>query len=264
MSGPLADAWAKFNWAKKHSQEVKAKIIAWTKPQGHGQTFDVECEEYASEYAPRRRVLIYRIGQTRLGIPQDLSLIIGDAIFNFRASLEYLAWQLVRHGTMPNPKVPENVGWPIYDMEAGFLKNIDRKLPGLLKKHRALVEATQPCRGKPGKVHPLAVLNSLSRYDKHRKILVVVAAHKEYKVSNPIGNFRVENVIMPSPPALLMQGAELVRFIGERTDDSEAEVPVRFMGAVGIAFPNGMWVLDALAHIEQAVGNILANFDPLL
>jgi hypothetical protein len=229
-----------------------------------GRPFNIEFEEHATTQGGED-YLVFRVGGVP-ELPKEWSLIVGDSLFDFRASLDYVAWQLVRCGTDPNPKVPENVGWPIYHTESGFLKNIGRKLPGLLPKHRTVVEASQPYHAKTGKLHPLGVLNDLSRQDKHRQIVVVFAAHKEYKVGGSIRHFTMERTVLPSSgvPVPLKQGTELIRIYGRRMNNHEPEVDVAFEGTTGVAFENGVWVLDALPRIEKRIGNILMNFEPLL
>lgn len=198
-------------------------------------------------------------------LPPTWSLIAGDAIFNFRASLDYLAWQLVQAGTQADTAKPHKVIWPIIRNEQDADETIKRRLPGILSKHRPLVEACQPYKGDPGKLNPLVVLNELSRYDKHRKITVILAKHKDYKMSGTVRHFVKERVETPSPgsPLILKPGAELLRIFGMRTDDRDPELGLRFEGTTGIAFENGLWVLDVFARVENAVGNILANFEPL-
>ncbi len=260
MTKPLADAWAKFNRAKIHSNSLRHKILAWIKTQGSRPIFRFELDEDASAGC-----LIIRVRRVKK-LPPTWSLIAGDALSNFRACLDYLAWQLVQFGANPNPKVPENIGWPIYESEIKFRASIDRKLPGLLQKHRTLVEACQPYKGEPGKLNPLSVLNDLSRHDKHRQITVLSAAHKNYKMVGRVRYFTLKRTEIPHSQTWLplKPGTELVHLFGKRTNDREPEMDMRFKGTTGIAFENGLWVLDVLARIENRIGNILANFEPLL
>lgn len=63
---------------------------------------------------------------------------------------------------------------------------------------------------------------------------------------------------------MLGPGAELMLIFGKRTGDGEPEVVnVRLEGTTGVAFENGLWVLEVLDRVENLVGNILANFERL-
>ena len=230
------------------------------KAQGTRPIFSVQLDEDASAGC-----IIIRVRRVKK-LPPTWSLLAGDAIFNFRASLDYLAWQLVQVGTQPKPEKPEMVMWPVIRKQADADATINLRLPGILPKHRALVEAFQPYQGEPGRVNPLVVLNDLSRHDKHRKITVISAKHKDYEVSGTVKHFVRERDETPSPdaPLMLEPGAELLRIFGQRTGDGEPEVvKVRLKGTTGIAFENGLWVLEVLDRVENLVGNILANFERL-
>ncbi|MGH2374503.1 MAG: hypothetical protein ACRDIC_13680 [bacterium] len=199
-------------------------------------------------------------------MPNEWNLIIGDALFNFRASLDYLAWQLFQRGTEAHTHKPELVSWPIIGKQTDATSAFKGRLPGLLPHHQTLAEACQPYTGEPGKLHPLTILNDLSRQDKHRQIVMVLAAHKEYTIRGSLRHFRCERSVLPSSekPVPLKPGTELVTWYGKRTDDHEPEMDVHFEGTTGIAFENGLWVLEVLARIEERIGNILANFEPLM
>lgn len=61
----------------------------------------------------------------------------------------------------------------------------------------------------------------------------------------------------------LKPGTELTRVFGRRTGDRVPEMDMRFEGTTGIAFENGLWVLEVLARIENRIDDILTNFEPL-
>jgi hypothetical protein len=260
MTKPLGDAWAKFNRAKAHSHSLSRKISAWVKSQGNRPIFTMELSE-----DKKRGCLIIRIRRVKR-LPRAWSLIAGDALFNFRASLDYVAWQLVQAGTNPNTSHPERVQWPIVAKEPDANGMFHDRLPGISPRHRALVEVCQPYKGEAGKLNPLVVLNEISRHDKHRKITVVSAAHKGFTIGGTLRHFTHERIETPGSEHFvpLKRGAELIRIIGKRTGDREPQIEnIHFEGTTGIAFENGLWVLEAWAKIEDRIGNILANFDPL-
>lgn len=253
----LADAWAKLNRAKQHAQELQMKIRTWVEAQRNEPPFELKLHEDKAAGC-----LVFLVGEVP-AIPQEWNLIIGDSLFNFRAALDYLAWQLVQCGTDPRPKKPEDIGWPIYNDEARFWKMVDRRLPGLLPKHRTVVEAYQPY--KTTKVHPLGLLNDLSRQDKHRQLVATLAANKEYRIRGRLKSFVLERSVMPQAnrPVALKPGTELARLYGKRTSDEKREMDVYFEGTTGIAFENGIWVLEALDRIGSRIGRLLGEFGTL-
>lgn len=257
MAHPLDDAWTKFNRAKVHCHSLNRKISTWMNAQGNRPIFSIKLDEDASEGC-----FIVRVRRVKK-LPRTWSLIVGDALFNFRASLDYLAWQLVQAGTQPNTERPERVYWPIIAKESDAMGAIDDRLPGILPKHRALVEECQPY--KRSGLNPLSVLNELSRYDKHRRISVLSAANKDFKIVGRVRHFVVERTETPRPQRAfaLKPGTELTRIFGRRTNKREPEMDMRFEGTMSIVFENNLWVLEVLKRVENRIGDILANFELL-
>jgi hypothetical protein len=115
--------------------------------------------------------------------PLRLATILGDAIQNARASLDHLIVQLViANGEKP---IRPNA-FPIHKDVRAFINGVGRygrnprrtrysPLRGVDRESWALIERLQPyMRRERAEVHPLAVLNELSRIDKH-EILHAVA-----------------------------------------------------------------------------------------
>lgn len=141
MAKPLADAWAKFNRAKVHAHSLRRKILGWLKSQGTRPIFWVQLDEDEAAGC-----LILKVRRVKR-LPPTWSLLAGDAVFNFRASLDYLAWQLVQAGTQANTGKPEAVMWPIILRQVDAEAAIGGRLPGILPKHRTFVEACHHIRG---------------------------------------------------------------------------------------------------------------------
>ena len=108
--------------------------------------------------------------------------MLGDTVYNIRACLNYLAWDLVRAGAEAKPQRRKGVEFPIYTDRERFDRAIQTALPGIRQEHRTIVEKHQPYHVPPGVVitpsvasppvsgprsHPLAILQTLSNSDKH-------------------------------------------------------------------------------------------------
>ena len=114
------------------------------------------------------------------GVPPDLPLILGDFLTNVRAALDHLAWQLVPDTAPEKIKAPHLISFPIYHRDEDDRGNpkpariIGVADPGVIE----AVEAVQPyqSQGTDTLLHPLYRLNELCKIDKHRLLLVAVAA----------------------------------------------------------------------------------------
>jgi hypothetical protein len=98
--------------------------------------------------------------------PDELSALIGDALFNMRSGLDHIAWRLSK----PTTDQEGHVEFPIFGpgREADYAKTISRKLPGASMDALKEVEAVQPFNGKHPGWHPLWRLYLLSNRDRHR------------------------------------------------------------------------------------------------
>lgn len=198
-------------------------------------------------------------------VPLDFSLISGDALNNLRASLDYLAWQLVAVGNDPNPKAPHRVIFPILSTESQWLSAVGDRLPGIRPEHRAIVQKHQPYIWKDkASEHPLTWLAELSRMDKHREIQLTHMRNIDFapKVRQTIG-FRIDRVEV-CPASLIKVGAELARLFGERTGEAEPKVQMSFEGSYTIAFENGLRTNATLDKIGAYISAVLREVEPLL
>jgi len=108
-------------------------------------------------------------------LPDDLSVVIGDALQNLRNSLDNLAYSLGRqnHETLTSDE-EQHISFPIYDGAVPENANPIRLMPQPIRDEiRAL--APDPAR-RPLDRDPLWLLNKTANRDKHRHILVVASA----------------------------------------------------------------------------------------
>ncbi len=95
---------------------------------------------------------------------------IGDALSNFRSSLDLLAWQLVKKaGQTPSPRT----AFPIVDSPKEFNRALKSNMAGMTSKMTVAIKKYQPCFG-PNDNRNLA-MKSLREYrniDVHRDLLV--------------------------------------------------------------------------------------------
>jgi len=136
------------------------------------------------EYEPDTGYHVYR---TAVGHSEETisrwSLIIGDAVHNFRSALDHLVWQLACHKTgganLPgvSDKERRNVQFPINDRSSQDDPrrfHAKGKLKHVLPEHRAIIYEHQPFGSRRLNIdlliHSLVRLRELSNLDKHRII----------------------------------------------------------------------------------------------
>jgi len=165
--GPLAPSWAKFNRAVVHLQALNNELHRFdgNKAESHRLVSEID-EETSTHYI---RIQILR------PFPTLWSLIAGDMIQNFRASLDYMVWALV----VANKRKPtRRTQFPIYNVEPPTdpanrsRRNFEACVKGVHPDARRIIEMTQPYRREDGPgAHLFSALNSLSNQDKHRFVV---------------------------------------------------------------------------------------------
>jgi hypothetical protein len=157
-----------------------------------------------------------------ISIPLKYSVLIGETIYNLRAALDYLIYELaiLDSGTMQ-----ERTQFPIYDTPNGFRGRPRTCLGGISEVHTTAIELLQPYNG----VDWTKRLQSISNPDKHRHLVV----------AQPTGTVDFTTSPDPANPA----GVEVQLYIDPF-----------------IAFDDGLPVIDTLEEIKAQVANVLAHF----
>ncbi len=124
---------------------------------------------------------------TRLGIPDEIPAIFGDAIHNLRVALDIMANDVVALAGV----VPKGVYFPFANDETGLTEQINSKMRGAPQDVRALVRSLKPYKG--GNV-PLRAIHDLDIRDKH--IAAIAAA-----ISGTTPEFKA--VVIPGQPPRL-------------------------------------------------------------
>jgi len=99
-------------------------------------------------------------------IPPIINILIGETIYNLRAALDYLIYDLAR---LDSGKVINGTQFPIEDVVKRFKGRRNTFLKGLSDEHVAAVEGLQPCHG----CHWTKILRDISNPDKHRHLTFV-------------------------------------------------------------------------------------------
>jgi hypothetical protein len=173
---PLSSAHAKVSRAKVHIEALDSDIRVQTKS-------DITVARKNLEQGGVPTGDIVDVLNVAPHDPLPWGIMLGDIVSNLRAALDHIAWELAmlrcsESGTTLGNSQAQNVYFPLRDVAA---HTPYRAGAGLFKSDVAFfpdrawdtVEAFQPYnRASRGELELLAVLDELSRIDKHRSIVV--------------------------------------------------------------------------------------------
>jgi hypothetical protein len=175
---------------------------------------------------------VTKIPDMRLGI------LAGDFLYNLRACLDHLFWQLAlieSGGRIPNN--PKLIEFPISYKDNVSDKNrawLASKLCYVPKSARSIIESLQPYTAGPTeanrKTHPLYLLNTLCNIAKHR-VIPVRSMMAEIKIPNipgisykPLENASWE-ISIPTPHPTIFPPRASIMF-GNIEDEIDVDVAV--------------------------------------
>jgi hypothetical protein len=139
--------------------------------------------------------------------PIGLATVIGDAVQNMRASLDYLVYELAP----PEVQKKRKTQFPIFTEESAFKKHAPPMIEGITGDNSEVIERMQPY--NQTNVHandPLAILNKLSNRDKHRLLIPMIAAVNRMSVWVGADNADVRFHFLNGGP--IEDGAEITGF----------------------------------------------------
>lgn len=208
----------------------------------------------------------------------EWSLILGDAIQNYRSVLDYLAWTAVDLGTEPKPLAkPWEIQFPIIDSrhfataDKSWRKEVAKRLPGVDATFIDIAKGHQPydwTSSRGDERHPLALLNFLSNRDKHRELQLM----REYILSFKTGQVLQRNCTVsrlepiPNIPHFHPGTDVLYAYIvpdriGQPDVRVGAEAEITPAFALDIFDDPPLAPEHALENIAGTVGSILTEFE---
>jgi hypothetical protein len=222
---PLNGAYERVNRASEHLVELKQRVSSIR---------DVYKRNITSEYYPVLRQLPFQgryqnIHTWDVGakpIEPLISILVGEIIYNLRAALDYLIYEL---GCFDSKCIVEKTQFVIVDAPNDFLRESNRRLKGLDAKHIASIERLQPYHG----MQWLATLRDISNPDKHAHLAIANAPSKIVKKSKA------------DSPAILL----------------EMPMNVNYEVSIQIVFADGTPVIETLEKLVIKVRELLELFD---
>lgn len=251
----LADVQAKFDRACIHAETLR---LAAAKAVG-GQPYFVTHQTESDGW----HVFRWRIRrEPDLG---GLSVLYGDMLYNLRATLDYIVWQLV----LANNGTPTNQhAFPIVKLSQNWAAAVGWRLQGVDPRWINAIAQLQPFDPSHGGIperHPLAVLGYVNDCNKHRLLSPAVAVLQmfTYQLGIIVPNTSVAQVLAP-PGAPVEDNAEVLRI---RTPSGEPfTVDVDREPAFQILFRDGLDHSDGWHYTNgtliEGVRNAIAVFEP--
>ena len=188
--------------------------------------------------------------------PQELALCLGDALHNFRASLDYLAKQMVLlAGSVPN----RSTGFPIRETVHQFKSDSGTKLSGMSKPMISAVRQWQPFeleKFNSYRAEALLELEHLDIADKHDDLVLVTAGSA--------GAFWPAGGAGQAGVGPMVLGAEVARFPAGHHQPTLLPVPE---AAVKLTGPHDGQLVSQVLHrqlflLPQLLEHFRAEFFP--
>ncbi|MGA9114948.1 MAG: hypothetical protein WB802_14300 [Candidatus Dormiibacterota bacterium] len=257
MVSPVSGVWRKIERADLHVKDFKRLRARFQDEKAKA----VVCQ--GDQEDPRG--VVWRL--VDVSVPDDLRLVVGDAVHNLRTSLDYLVDILVR----ANDQSPETyTAFPVWRKRgvpgrAPLESLVCRKVRGVAPKVFHAFEALQPYEG--GAHEQLWALDQLDIIDKHRLPLLLTMRLASRGAQVRIGNRADED---ERPPAYLGFSIEFPPFKDgdvlarlPRAGDPKTDDRVKFAFDVALGEPEilrGDQVLLALSKMRKAVLEAVREF----
>lgn len=163
MSGSLDGPWKKLGRAKYHIEVMTAQMAPYVEAQLNKTVIEqnVDGTEFVFHFS--------EVIEPNPGWP----LILGDCLYNLRASLDYLVLELHRHhlGVPLNPQIEKSSMFPIFDRPEEYKAKGAWRVKHLPAPTKATIEAMQPYNATNLDRTPwyLELINVFTNIDKHRE-----------------------------------------------------------------------------------------------
>lgn len=179
---------------------------------------------------PDQAVPIIMVEHGDILIPDRISILIGETIYNLRSALDYLVNRLAR---LHSGDKERGTQFPIESTKDGFGKRKDTFLQGVNNVHVAAIEKLQPYNGCEWTGH----LRDMSNPDKHNDLIVVTHDC-------------------------------LVRIDATTIDSTESEsvelqMHMNLQPVLSIRLRDGLPVVETLEILQSQVSQVLDSFNPL-
>lgn len=179
-------------------------------------------------------------GPRTISPPLVLSVTVGEHLYNLRAALDYLIYELA---LLDSGEPKTGTQFPIESTPEGFAGRRNTYLKGVSDEHVALIETLQPYRGCEWTKR----LKVLSNPDKHRHLLSI-AHESEARFTVRKGEFGEFDDVGT--------GAVFRTEVGPHPGDVHVEIDATFL----VTFEDETVVVDELEVLQSQVSELLQAF----
>lgn len=269
MSGPSLDGvWTKFRRGESHIDAFDEEYVRLVGP--------LKKKEIVFEGEPEKddgisRTVLYRLGELPNIKDSDCSVIVGDALNNFRAALDHLAWIMVKRKGTPFAQLKrtkkERIQFPLAKNRTSFPDAMKRNLPGITRDSDLgkLVASFQPYnRGKPAQA--MRGLRDLTNRDKHRLLVFTTWHPQELGFYFEIDGWAVvdKEILLKVDRRPLKSGTPLVRATFARVSVNATYTRLKGKGSV-LPVLSGSWAAGPLLEgVRETVRDVIEKAKPLL
>ncbi len=197
--------------------------------------------------------------------PDELGLILGDALHNARSALDHVACGLVLAG---GGTVTGQIAFPAAGSKAGWAETVRRRLKGATSKAAAAVQALAVYPGGDDKLHSLHILDI---EDKHKLLIPVGMSMRTFNLHTDFGDGfdglkSVIGIIPQNPMFQISDGMEIFSVAEQARFPEEDSFNFSFTFALGLGGPamvdgRPVPLLDAAAgwidHAETVATSLL-------
>ena len=268
MSVDLTSAYLKLQRAKEHVNDLRRRI---EEMRSGGDFITLH-----RQYEPKEGSIIFRVANV-IAVPDEWALVVGDAVHNFRCSLDHLAWQLaIRHfgGVEPTDrKAIRNIQFPVMSdvndwNSSRFSKHFDTADWNKLKQFQPFFARPYAPASSLNPLEEFCGFHGVSNVDKHRRIQLTcvspeqghyyVPSLDEFKDCRPITSGDGILAISTSPMTP-KPGDEILRVpVTVTGPNPDADFKARLTAYIAI---RETWKLpDNLERLGEWVEGILRSF----
>lgn len=238
----LNGAYARAKRANQHVGNLKLREKAFIGKHKDHLVFNID---------PGTGTINFRWSGSEVPIPALFSVLVGEAIYNLRAALDYLTYELA---VLDSGAVQNGTQFPICDGKDDFDRRRTTWLKGISGAHVTQIERLQP--------YPTpnwtAILRDISNPDKHRQLAITQGLmHGEFQifVGTQAEARELDWTDNSIPTTELALGGRIELKSGE-------EAYVKGNIALYIAFSDGIPIIKTLQSLKASVTDTLDAFKP--
>ena len=173
---PLDGAYERVKRAGKHLTYLKRRINIFRQV-AIDTAVDNDYLDLLKEVERRQKPVTLR-GVSSYPVPSIIEILIGEIIYNLRAALDYLVYELAH---FDSSSIVDHTQFLIEDCKKDFRSKRNYRLKGVSTKHRADIELLQPYNG----CQWTKLIRDLSDPDKHRRLTTSYAVVRDIQTLHP-------------------------------------------------------------------------------